>query len=50
LIAASVTGRGSFLSATTSTTYSLPEGSYGSGYASPAARAVATTAFCLPVW
>ena len=41
--------RDSFFSGTTSTTNILPDRSCGSGYASPAARATATTAFCFPV-
>jgi 1,4-alpha-glucan branching enzyme len=50
LIAASVTGRFSFLTGSTSTAYSFPSRSFGSGYAAPAAFAIPTTAFSLPVW
>ena len=50
LISASVTGRGSFFTGAISTTADLPEGSWGSGYASASALAVPTTDFSPPVW
>jgi hypothetical protein len=50
LISLSVTGRASFFTGATSTTAALPVLSFGSGYASPSALAMPTTAFSSPVW